>query len=107
MRAKGREGGGEDGAGGDEIADEMLGHPVEHWHLLMQEGIGWQQHGLSGAEQPLLWPLPLQQHLYGGGSDLLLEQGQSQAKVKSNQDKQEQEVQARPRALPSSCLLLL
>ena len=106
MRAKGREGGGEDGAGGDEIADEMLGHPVEHWHLLMQEGIGWQQHGLSGAEQPLLWPLPLQQHLYGGG-DLLLEQGQSQAKVKSNQDKQEQEVQARPRALPSSCLLLL
>ena len=86
--------------GGEDVAE---GFPVEHWHLLMQEGIGWQQHGLSGAEQPLLWPLPLQQHLYGGG-DLLLVQGQSQARMKSNQNKQEQRVQARPRALQSICL---
>ena len=103
MRAKGKEGGGEDVAGRDEIADEMLGLPVEHWHLLMQEGIEWQQLGLPDAEQPLLWPSPWQQHLYGGG-DLLLVQGQSQARMKSNQNKQEQRVQARPRALQSICL---
>ena len=57
----------------DGIADVMLGLPVEHWHLLMQEG--WQQLGLPGAEQPLLWPSPWRQHLCGGGVDLLLEQG--------------------------------
>ena len=56
---------------------------------------------------PGISPLLLVPDDVGAGGDLLLEQGQSQAKVKSNQDKQEQEVQARPRALPSSCLLLL
>ena len=56
-RAKGREGGGEDVAGGDGVADELHGLPVEHWHLLMQEGMKWQQLGLPDAGQP--WPLPL------------------------------------------------
>ena len=73
MRAKGIEGGWGGVAGGDGIADVMLGLPVEHWHLLMQEG--WQQLGLPGAEQPLPWPSPWRQHLCGGGVDLLLEQG--------------------------------
>ena len=95
-RAKGTGGGEVDLAG----EDEMMGH------LLMQEGMMRQQLGLPYAKQPWLSPSPWQQPPFGGG-DLLLEQGQSQAKVKSNQDKQEQEVQARPRALPSSCLLLL
>ena len=60
--------------------------PVEHWHLLMQEGIGWQQLGLPDAGQPWLWPSPWQQPPFGGG-DLLLEQGQSQARVKLIQEK--------------------
>ena len=85
--------GGGDGEGG----------PAEHWHLLMQEGVEWHQLGSPDAEQPLLWPSPWQQHLYGGG-DLLLKQGQSQARMKSHQNKQEQRVQARPRALRSICL---
>ena len=56
-RAKGRGECGEDVAGGDGIADVVLGLPMEHWHLLMQEGIEWQQLGLPDAGQP--WPLPL------------------------------------------------
>ena len=86
MRAKGREGGGEDVAGGDGIADVVLGLPVEHWHLLMQEGIEWQQLGLPDAGQPWLLPLPWQKPPFDGG-DLLLEQGQSQARVKLIQEK--------------------
>ena len=84
MRAKGREGGGEDVAGRDGIADAVQGLPVLHWHLLMQEGIGWQQLGLPDAGQPPPWPLPWQKPPFGG-VDLLLEQGQSQARVKLDQ----------------------
>ena len=51
----GREEGGEDVAEGD---------PVMHWHLLMQEGMIWQHLGLLDVEQPWLWPLPLQLHLW-------------------------------------------
>ena len=90
----GREEGGEDVAEGD---------PVMHWHLLMQEGMIWQHLGLLDVEQPWLSPLPLQLHLCGGGGDLLLEQGQSKARVESNQEKQEQVDQAQPRAWLSSC----
>ena len=88
--------------GGEDIAE---GDPVIHWHLLMQEGMIWQHLGLLDVEQPWLWPLPLQLHLCGGG-DLLLEQGQSQARVESNEEKQEQGDQARPRASQSICLPL-
>ena len=75
-RAKGTGGGEVDLEGGD----EMMGH------LLMQEGMVWQQLGLPGAKQPWLLPLPWQQPPFGGG-DLLLEQGQSQARVKLNKEK--------------------
>ena len=93
----GREEGGEDVAEGD---------PVMHWHLLMQEGMIWQHLGLLDVEQPWLWPLPLQLHLCGGG-DLLLEQGQSKARMMLKHDQQEQGGQAQPRALPSSFLPML
>ena len=106
-RAKGREGGGEDVAGRDGVADELHGLPVEHWHLLMQEGMIWQQLRLLDVEQPWLSPLPLQLHLCGGGGDLLLEQGQSQARMMLKHDQQEQGGQAQPRALPSSFLPML
>ena len=76
MRAKGREGGGEDVAGGDGVADAVLGLPVLHWHLLVQEGDGWLQLGLPGAGQPWPWPSPWQQRLFAGG-DLFLEQVKS------------------------------
>ena len=33
--------------GGEDVAE---GDPVEHWHLLMQEGVVWQQLGLLDAE---------------------------------------------------------
>ena len=85
--------------GGEDVAE---GFPVEHWHLLMQEGIGCQQLGLPDAGQPWPLPLPWQKPPFGGG-DLLLEQGQSQARVESNQEKQEQVDQAQPRAWLSSC----
>ena len=49
---------------------------VVHWHLLMQEGVGWLQLGLPGAGQPWPWPSPWQQRLYAGG-DLFLEQVKS------------------------------
>ena len=80
-RAKGTGGGEVDLEGGD----EMMGH------LLMQEGMMWQQLGLPYAKQPWLLPLPWQQPPLGGGN-LLLEQEQLQARVQSNQAKQEQGV---------------
>ena len=89
-RAKGTGGGEGDLAGGD----EMIGH------LLMQEGMMWQQLGSPYAKQPWLLPSPWQQPPFGGG-DLLLEQEQSQARVELNHEKQEQGGQARPRASPS------
>ena len=93
-RAKGTGGGEVDLEGGD----EMMGH------LLMQEGMVLQQLELPDAKQP--WPSPWQQPPFGGG-DLLLEQEQLQARVESNQEKQEQGGQARPRASPSfSCHVL-
>ena len=52
MRAKGREGGGEDVAGGDGVADAVLGLPVLHWYLLIQEGVGWLQLGLPVQGSP-------------------------------------------------------
>ena len=91
-RAKGTGGGEVDLEGGD----EMMGH------LLMQEGMMWQQLGLPYAKQPWLLPLPWQQPPLGGGN-LLLEQEQLQARVESNQEKQEQVDQAQPRAWLSSC----
>ena len=94
----GREEGGEDVAEGD---------PVMHWHLLMQEGMIWQHLGLLDVQQPWLWPLPLQLHFCGGGGDLLLEQGQSQARMMLKHDQQEQGGRAQPRALPSSFLPML
>ena len=94
-RAKGTGGGEVDLAGGD----EMMGH------LLMQEGMVLQQLELPDAGQPWLLPSPWQQPPFGGG-DLLLEQGQSQARVESNEEKQEQGDQARPRASQSICLPL-
>ena len=94
-RAKGTGGGEVDLAG----EDEMMGH------LLMQEGMMRQQLGLPYAKQPWLSPSPFQQPPFGGG-DLLLEQGQSQARVESNEEKQEQGDQARPRASQSICLPL-
>ena len=76
-RAKGTGGGEVDLEGGD----EMMGH------LLMQEGMMWQQQlGLPDAGQPWPLPLPWQKPPFGGG-DLLLEQGQSQARVKLNKEK--------------------
>ena len=85
-----------------EGGEDVEGGPVEHWNLLMQEGMMWQQLGLPYAKQPWLLPLPWQQPPFGGG-DLLLEQGQSQARVESNQEKQEQVDQAQPRAWLSTC----
>ena len=76
-RAKGTGGGEVDLAGGD----EMMGH------LLMQEGMVLQQLELPNAGQLWLLPLPWQEQL--------------QARVESNQEKQEQVGQARPRASPS------
>ena len=67
MRAKGREGGGEDVAGGDGIAD------VVHWLLLEQEwpGVGRQVLALPrwspGGQQPFSSALLLQLHHGGGG----------------------------------------
>ena len=69
-----------------EGGEDVEGDPVEHWHLLMQEGMMWQQLGLSYAKQPWLLPSPWQQPPFGGG-DLLLEQGQSQARVELMQEK--------------------
>ena len=92
-RAKGTGGGDVDLEGGD----EMMGH------LLMQEGMVLQQLELPDAGQPWLLPLPWQQPNFGSG-DLLLEQEQLQARVESNQEKQEQGGQARPRASRSICL---
>ena len=80
--------------------DVVEGDPVMHWHLLMHEGMIWQHLGLHDVEQPWLWPLPLQLHLCGGGG-LLLEQGQSQARMMLKHDQQEQGGQAQPRASPS------
>ena len=95
-RAKGTGGGEVDLEGGD----EMMGH------LLMQEGMMRQQLGLPYAKQPWLSPSPWQQPPFGGG-DLLLEQGQSQARMMLKHDQQEQGGQAQPRALPSSFLPML
>ena len=95
-----------DVAGRDGVADELHGLPVEHWHLLMQEGMKWQQLGLPDAGQPWPLPLPWQRPPFGGG-DLLLEQGQSKARVESDQEKQGQVDQARPRAWLSTCHPLL
>ena len=64
---------------GGGVADAVLGLPVLHWHLLVQEGDGWLQLGLSGAGQPWFWPSPWQQRLFAGG-DLFLEQ----VRVESN-----------------------
>ena len=67
MRAKGREGGGEDVAGGDGIAD------VVHWHLLEQEGQGVGRQVLAlprwspGGQQLFASALLLQLHHGGGG----------------------------------------
>ena len=95
-----------DVAGRDGVADELHGLPVEHWHLLMQEGMKWQQLGLPDAGQPWPLPLPWQKPPFGGG-DLLLEQGQSKARMMLKHDQQEQGGQAQPRALPSSFLPML